>query len=55
TPLYYAVREGHVVAVESLVKLGANKDAPDNDGRTPLNYARGTSYEAIAKALPPKT
>ncbi|HUD01137.1 MAG TPA: ankyrin repeat domain-containing protein, partial [Rhabdochlamydiaceae bacterium] len=40
-PLHYAVHGGCVQAAELLLNAGANKNAKDNRGATPLNYACG--------------
>lgn len=39
TPLYMACRNGHLNDVKLLVARGANKNAEDNFGQSPLHYA----------------
>lgn len=36
TPLHYAVEEDQIAAAQTLLAFGANPNAPDEDGRTPL-------------------
>ncbi|WAR23312.1 TRPA1-like protein [Mya arenaria] len=39
TPLHYASREGHLVAIDDLIRLGAVINAKDNDKKSPLHFA----------------
>lgn len=39
TPLHIAVHEGYIKIVERLVGFGANVNATDEDGNTPLHLA----------------
>jgi len=39
TPLHVAVGGCHIKAVEKLLQIGANVNAQDNEGNTPLAYA----------------
>ncbi|CAH3178494.1 unnamed protein product [Porites lobata] len=45
TPLMIAAEEGHINAVTSLVKCGANVDLQDKYGNTALHYAAGLSVD----------
>ncbi len=51
TALYIAAQNGWVEAVRLLVNAGANVNAKDMDGRTPLNRALVGKYEAVIKML----
>ena len=63
TPLHHAVVCGNVAAAKLLVAAGADVDAVDGNGRTPLGAARiafgrhvpAVLYEALGKAgeMPP--
>ena len=46
TPLHYAAEKGHTAAVEVLLSHGANLDAPDRSGWTPLHTAAYNCKEA---------
>ena len=39
TPLHSAVREGHKEVIELLIAKGADVNAKDDDGTTPLDMA----------------
>ncbi|XP_060594443.1 transient receptor potential cation channel subfamily A member 1-like isoform X2 [Ruditapes philippinarum] len=39
TPLHYASKEGHLVAIDDLIKLGATINPKDNDKKSPLHFA----------------
>ena len=43
TPLHIAVHEGHITIVERLVGFGANVNATDEPGNTPLHLALAKS------------
>ncbi|KAK1973209.1 ankyrin repeat-containing domain protein, partial [Colletotrichum cereale] len=40
TALYWAVEYGHISVVRTLLHRGANPEAADNAGETPLSLAR---------------
>jgi ankyrin repeat protein len=42
---------GHEAVVKLLLGKGANVDAADKDGRTPLSYAAESGHEAVVKLL----
>ncbi|XP_052283272.1 transient receptor potential cation channel subfamily A member 1-like [Dreissena polymorpha] len=39
TPLHYASKEGHLVAIDDLISLGAVINAKDNEKKSPLHFA----------------
>jgi len=39
TPLHYASKEGHLAAIDDLIKLGATINPKDNDKKSPLHFA----------------
>ncbi|XP_021365013.1 transient receptor potential cation channel subfamily A member 1-like isoform X2 [Mizuhopecten yessoensis] len=39
TPLHYASREGHLVAIDDLINLGAHINPKNNDKQSPLHFA----------------
>ncbi|MFP3959317.1 MAG: ankyrin repeat domain-containing protein [Spirochaetaceae bacterium] len=49
TPLHWAARRGHEQVVELLLERGANVDAQDALGRTPLHVAVG--HPAVVRLL----
>ncbi|KAJ6092112.1 hypothetical protein N7467_004081 [Penicillium canescens] len=51
TPLYFAVMHGRVNAIETLAKLGANLEAQDNMGWTPLVWAEKYGNDIHIKIL----
>jgi hypothetical protein len=50
-PLIWAAYKGHFAAVEVLLEAGANREASDSSGKTPLMYAREKGYEDVARLL----
>jgi ankyrin repeat protein len=59
TPIHHAISNGRVEATFWLADAGASLDIADNDGKTPLDYARGREeilwelYYAGALSQPP--
>ncbi|MBC8109115.1 MAG: ankyrin repeat domain-containing protein, partial [Anaerolineae bacterium] len=51
TPLHEAARAGQVRAVQLLLQRGANRDARDADGLTPLNLAQREKHNAVIAIL----
>ena len=51
TPLMIAAEEGHINAVTSLVKCGANVDLQDKDGQTALHHAMQSPQASICEVL----
>jgi ankyrin repeat protein len=51
TPLHYAAMDGDAAHAESLLKDGADPDAPDDNGWTPLHFAAQTGSVPVAEAL----
>jgi len=55
TPLQHAVKEGYPESVRVLLEAGADKDSPDENGRTPLWYAaqgtRGGINHGVIRVL----
>ncbi|MCK4823329.1 ankyrin repeat domain-containing protein, partial [bacterium] len=49
TPLHRAAQFGHVQAVQLILRLGANPNAEDENGWTPLD--RGRTHPAIVRIL----
>ena len=39
TPLHYASKEGHLVAIDDLIRLGAVINAKNNEKKSPLHFA----------------
>lgn len=39
TPLHYASKEGYLLAIDDLIKLGADISPKDNDKKSPLHFA----------------
>ena len=51
TPLMIAAENGHINAVTTLVKCGANVDLQDEDGQTALHYAMSSPEDSICEVL----
>ena len=51
TPLHHASSNGFVVAVELLLRTGANKNELDNNGRTPLFLAVANEHVDVVELL----
>ena len=51
TPLMIAAEEGHINAVTSLVKCGANVHLQDKDGQTALHHAMQSPQTSICEVL----
>ena len=51
TPLHYAVVWGHTEVAEMLIDKGADVNAMDKEGRTPLALAVMTAHKAVATLL----
>ena len=47
TPLHYACQEGHLEIVKYLYSRGANLEAKDGDGNTPLHKAASSDIEIV--------
>lgn len=50
TPLHNAVLKDHKEIVEFLIQTGANVNAVNTHGMTPLDYAKGQNVEILLKA-----
>ncbi len=50
TPLLYACQKGHVHLVETLLQLGANRDAQSNDGRSALELTNNIVIRGLVMA-----
>ncbi len=51
TPLYTAAAEGHMEAVDVLLRRGAVVDLPNIDGRSPLHSACIQGHEGVLRLL----
>ena len=51
TPLHLAAREGHADVVDFLLKYGADVNAQNADGQTPVQCAVEGGYEEVASLL----
>jgi ankyrin repeat protein len=49
TPLHDAARGGHKEIAELLIAKGADLNAKDNDGETPLDWAKGETADILRK------
>ena len=49
--MHLAAQDGHVIVVEILLAAGANKDATDEDGWTPMHLAAGHGHAVIVEIL----
>ncbi|KAJ4307503.1 Ankyrin repeat and FYVE domain-containing protein 1, partial [Fusarium piperis] len=54
TPLHYAALCRHAEVISLLLDKGANIEAQDSDGRTPLQGAAAAGQETIKELLNPK-
>ena len=50
-PIWIAASEGHLKMVRTLHELGANVEATDEDGTTPLSIASKNGHEEVVKLL----
>lgn len=50
-PLHLAARRGSLELVEMLVRLGANPDRKDENGKKPIDHAREKGHTGIVKLL----
>ena len=55
TALYWAVRQGDAEAVQIALSNGAQPDARDQDGETPLDVARANGFTEIVALLAPNS
>jgi len=46
-----AAARGHSAVMNALIKAGCNKDAADQNGRTPLDRAADNGHAALVDAL----
>lgn len=51
TPLAWAAREGALAVAAALLACGADPRAKDNDGATPLDYARRLKHGEVTRLL----
>lgn len=51
TPLHYAAIRGSNIMTEKLLKAGANREAEDSSGRTPLEWASLNGHLDVVKLL----
>lgn len=50
TPLHYASKEGHLVAIDDLIQLGAKLNPKNNEKQSPLHFAaRWVSHNSYKK------
>ena len=51
TPLHWAARKGHQEIVELLIANGANVNAQDEDGGTPLFYTSNREITDLLRVI----
>jgi ankyrin repeat protein len=51
TALHYAADRGFLEVVKLLVEHGANKQAEDKEGQTPLDFAEACEHEEVIAYL----
>ena len=51
TPLHSAASEGHLEMVSLLVQKGAEINAKDKSGQTPMDLANANQHQDVAKLL----
>lgn len=51
TPLYYAVRKGHIQICKELVEKGCDVSHHDSNNKTAAEYAKKFKYQEVADYL----
>ncbi len=51
SPLMFASTEGHLPVLRCLLKYGADPTAKDDDGDTPVSFARKAGHTAVVALL----